>query len=134
MVSFTPRPLYTLGNSCQYRLDRRRDGPYRHSGAYGEVTTPDPTRTRIRTPTKIASHFTDCATFKSTFQLEGRRHICLFGQNLTISSYLRYYEDCRLMRCYTAWNLRRFLKEPHGVTSQKTPFFIVTAVKISNLT
>jgi hypothetical protein len=28
----------------------------------------------------------------------------------------------------------RFLKEPHGVTSQKTPFFIVTAVKTSNLT
>jgi hypothetical protein len=26
------------------------------------------------------------------------------------------------------------LNEPHGVTSQKTPFFIVTAVKISNLT
>jgi hypothetical protein len=29
---------------------------------------------------------------------------------------------------------RRFLQEPHGVTSQKTPFFIVTAVKTSNLT
>jgi hypothetical protein len=29
---------------------------------------------------------------------------------------------------------RRFLQEPHGVTTQKTPFFIVTAVKISNLT
>jgi hypothetical protein len=28
---------------------------------------------------------------------------------------------------------RRFLQEPHGVTSQKTPFFIVTAVKTSNL-
>jgi hypothetical protein len=28
---------------------------------------------------------------------------------------------------------RRFLKEPHGVTSQKTPFFIDTAVKTSNL-
>jgi hypothetical protein len=28
----------------------------------------------------------------------------------------------------------RFLQEPHRVTSQKTPFFIVTAVKISNLT
>jgi hypothetical protein len=28
----------------------------------------------------------------------------------------------------------RFLQEPHGVTSQKTPFFIVTAVKTSNLT
>jgi hypothetical protein len=26
------------------------------------------------------------------------------------------------------------LQEPHGVTSQKTPFFIVTAVKASNLT
>jgi hypothetical protein len=24
--------------------------------------------------------------------------------------------------------------EPHGATSQKTPFFIVTAVKTSNLT
>jgi hypothetical protein len=29
---------------------------------------------------------------------------------------------------------RRFLQKPHGVTSQKTPFFIVTAVKTSNLT
>jgi hypothetical protein len=26
------------------------------------------------------------------------------------------------------------LQEPHGVTSQKTPFFIVTAVKTSKLT
>jgi hypothetical protein len=26
------------------------------------------------------------------------------------------------------------LKEPHGVTSQKTEFFIVTAIKNSNLT
>jgi hypothetical protein len=29
---------------------------------------------------------------------------------------------------------RRFLKEPHGITFQKIPFFIVTAVKTSNLT
>jgi hypothetical protein len=28
----------------------------------------------------------------------------------------------------------RFLQEPHGVISQKTTFFIVTAVKTSNLT
>jgi hypothetical protein len=28
----------------------------------------------------------------------------------------------------------QFLKEPHGVTTQKTPFFIVTAVKTSNFT
>jgi hypothetical protein len=27
-----------------------------------------------------------------------------------------------------------FLQEPHGLTSQKTPFFVVTAVKTSNLT
>jgi hypothetical protein len=27
-----------------------------------------------------------------------------------------------------------FLQEPHSITSQKTPFFIVTAVKTSNLT
>jgi hypothetical protein len=27
-----------------------------------------------------------------------------------------------------------FIREPHGVTTQKTTFFIVTAVKISNLT
>jgi uncharacterized repeat protein (TIGR01451 family) len=29
---------------------------------------------------------------------------------------------------------RRFLQEPHGVTSQKTAFFIITAVNTSNLT
>jgi hypothetical protein len=28
---------------------------------------------------------------------------------------------------------RRFLQEPQGITTQKTPFFIVTAVKTSNL-
>jgi hypothetical protein len=28
----------------------------------------------------------------------------------------------------------RFLQDPHGVTSQKAPFFIVTGVKTSNLT
>jgi secreted trypsin-like serine protease len=29
---------------------------------------------------------------------------------------------------------RRLLEEPHGVTSQKTPFFIVNSIKTSNLT
>jgi hypothetical protein len=29
---------------------------------------------------------------------------------------------------------RRLLQEPHGVTSQKTVFFIVAAMKTSNLT
>jgi hypothetical protein len=40
------------------------------------------------------------------------------------------HEEWRLLGCYAVW----FLKEPHGVTSQKTQFFIVTAVKTSNLT
>jgi hypothetical protein len=41
---------------------------------------------------------------------------------------------------HTSWSRRyvppkhRFLQEPHGVTSQMTAFFIVTAVKTSNLT
>jgi hypothetical protein len=35
---------------------------------------------------------------------------------------------------YKVPSKRRFLQEPHGVTSQKTPFFTVTAVKTSNLT
>jgi hypothetical protein len=30
--------------------------------------------------------------------------------------------------------VRRFLQESHGVTSQKAPFFIITAVKTSNTT
>jgi hypothetical protein len=34
----------------------------------------------------------------------------------------------------TLRSVRRFLQEPHGVTTQKTPFFIVTAMKTSNLT
>jgi hypothetical protein len=34
----------------------------------------------------------------------------------------------------TLRKIRRFLQDPHGVNSQKTPFFIVTAVKTSNLT
>jgi hypothetical protein len=36
-------------------------------------------------------------------------------------------------RCTMQRNTK-FLQEPHGITSQKTPFFIVTAVKTSNLT
>jgi hypothetical protein len=39
-------------------------------------------------------------------------------------------EEWCLLGCYAVW----FLQEPHGVTTQKTPFFIVTVVKTSNLT
>jgi hypothetical protein len=38
----------------------------------------------------------------------------------------RGHEEWCLLGCYAV--------EPHGVTTQKTPFFIVTAVKTSNLT
>jgi hypothetical protein len=38
-----------------------------------------------------------------------------------------YSEECRLMGRYAVW-------EPHAVQSKKTAFFIVTAVKTSNLT
>jgi hypothetical protein len=40
----------------------------------------------------------------------------------------------RTLRRNTKFPKCRFLQEPHGVISQKTPFFIVTAVKTSNLT
>jgi hypothetical protein len=40
--------------------------------------------------------------------------------------------SCKNRRFGGTWRL--FLQEPHGVTSQKTLFFIVTAVKAPNLT
>jgi hypothetical protein len=40
----------------------------------------------------------------------------------------------RVMKGALSSSDRRFLQQPHGVTSQKTPFFIVTAVKTLNLT
>jgi hypothetical protein len=39
-------------------------------------------------------------------------------------------EEWSLLGCYAVW----ILQEPHGVTSQKTIFFIVTAVNTSDLT
>jgi hypothetical protein len=43
------------------------------------------------------------------------------------------HEEWRLLECYAVWFLC-FVQEPHSVTSQKTPFFIVIAVKTSNRT
>jgi hypothetical protein len=37
-------------------------------------------------------------------------------------------EDCCPVECYAVW----FLQYPHGVTSHKTTFFIVNAVKTKN--
>jgi hypothetical protein len=47
-----------------------------------------------------------------------------------VTDQLTVSDEWCLLGCYAVW----FLQEPHGVTSQKTPFFIVTAVKTSNLT
>jgi hypothetical protein len=41
-------------------------------------------------------------------------------------------EEWFVLGCYAMW-LLWFLQEPHGITSQKKPFFIVTTVKTSNL-
>jgi hypothetical protein len=50
------------------------------------------------------------------------------GTTLAVTNNL--FQEWCLLGCYAVW----FLQEPHGVTTQKTPFFIVTAVKTSNLT
>jgi hypothetical protein len=55
------------------------------------------------------------------------------------ASFIRVTKICELGTTQAATRRRqvppkrRSLQEPHGVTTQKTPFFIVTAVKISNL-
>jgi hypothetical protein len=50
------------------------------------------------------------------------------------SSFIRATKIGELGTTQAATPKRRFLQEPHGVTTLKTPFFIVTAVKTSNLT
>jgi hypothetical protein len=54
--------------------------------------------------------------------------ICELATTLDVSS------NRRTLRSRKVPPKRLFLQEPLGVTSQKTPFFIVTAVKTSNLT
>jgi hypothetical protein len=58
------------------------------------------------------------------------------GTTLAVTSNRRMLVFLRSVRrlLVTAPPKRRFLREPNDVTSQKTPFFIVTAVKSSNLT
>jgi hypothetical protein len=54
------------------------------------------------------------------------------------ASIIRVTRIGELVKALTVTNNRRVLRrkpqEPHGVTSQKTIFFIVTAVETSNLT
>jgi hypothetical protein len=53
-----------------------------------------------------------------------------FGASVVPSSSILVTLMTEELRSPEMW----FLQEPHGVTSQKTAFFIVTAVKASNLT
>jgi hypothetical protein len=60
------------------------------------------------------------------------------------NQFQRFYVEhlkkiCKFIKAQEEWGLLGFyavcfLQEQHGVTSQKTPFFIVAAVKTSNLT
>jgi hypothetical protein len=49
VVSFTPRPFLTTGNSPWYPLDKRLIGPQGRSGRYGEENILDPTRVLTQT-------------------------------------------------------------------------------------
>jgi hypothetical protein len=49
-VYFMPLPLYPLGKSPRYSLDRRLDGPQCLSGRYGKVKILDRTGTKTPTP------------------------------------------------------------------------------------
>jgi hypothetical protein len=66
-----------------------------------------------------------------------QRNTCISSQRASVASY-GYVRTSpilvTLMREALVPPKRQFLQEPHGVTSQKTPFFKVTAVKTSNLT
>jgi hypothetical protein len=57
-------------------------------------------------------------------------HPSIHPKAVTTSINIKVFEEWRLLGCYAVW----FLQEPHGVTSQKMPLFIVTTVKTSNLT
>jgi hypothetical protein len=50
------------------------------------------------------------------------------------ASLIRVIKIGELGTTQAATSNRRTLRRNHGVTTQKTPFFIVTAVKTSNLT
>jgi hypothetical protein len=58
-------------------------------------------------------------------------HTSLKGRTLMISIIRKNAVFWDVTACA---EVRQFLQEPHGVTFQKTVFFIATAVKTSNLT
>jgi hypothetical protein len=61
----------------------------------------------------------------------GSRHQLLVMANVVPSSLILV---TLMMEVLCSLQKRPFLEEPHGVASQRMAFFIVTAVKTSNLT
>jgi hypothetical protein len=64
------------------------------------------------------------------------RHVALVRTDVSEELSAIFNRVTRIVELGTtlAVNSNRFLQDPHGITFQKTPFFIVTAVKTSNLT
>jgi hypothetical protein len=70
------------------------------------------------------------------------RHVALVRADVSeehSASFIRVTRIGELGTTLAATSIRhtlllRFLQEPHGVTSQKTPFFTVTAMNTPNLT
>jgi hypothetical protein len=68
--------------------------------------------------------------------------LAVTSNRMTLASVASYCKRCSQLcdPCHhhdgsdTFLKRRRFLQEPHGVTSQKTAFFIFTVVKTSNIT
>jgi hypothetical protein len=61
-------------------------------------------------------------------------HVALVRTDVSEELGASFIRATRIGELGTTPPKRRFLQEPHGITFQKTPFFIVTAVKTSNLT
>jgi hypothetical protein len=62
-----------------------------------------------------------------------RENLNSYMENTCFTLYIDFKTKTSLIRRRYVPMKRRFLHEPHGVSSQMTPFFIVTAVKASNL-
>jgi hypothetical protein len=69
-------------------------------------------------------------TILHSHRLENFKSYIVFLYGEATHRHMRRLETLRIKRTKKK---KGFIQEPHGVTSQKTPFFIVTTVKTSNL-
>jgi hypothetical protein len=115
------RPALTLGKSPRCPFDRRLGRPQIRSGRYEEVKTSDPTGTQLRSPNL-------CGT-------KSHDYIKMCNWNRWKSgSFLHIIIDApfcgyRIVPLWYAIFATMIILEPHGVTTQKTPFFILSLVQ-----